>query len=189
MNALNEAGAAQDPAMWTVFDSNAKVLDHSTGQFKARVHEVRPGKSYPLYSDRPTRMPESDARVFLRDESFKVMDAKGNQVLPLKLQAMEREVPKRLEPEFVVAEVQELSTEALVTRAAMFPGGGQYNTETPRAALIRFLISAQRARDATNTAGDDAPQGRDLPPEERRDIDRQADPDQMDAKQLQDSFG
>ena len=95
----------------------------------ARVAPAAPTKPAPAPAPAPTAAPRTEAD--------------GSTDVATYLQAMEREVPKRLEPEFVVAEVQEPSTEALVTRAAMFPGGGQYNTETPRAALIRFLISAQ----------------------------------------------
>lgn len=183
------ASAGDKPKQWAVFDMNATQIDHATGEFKARIHEIRPGRRVPLRSDKPFYMDEGDARVFLKDEAFRVEDAEGNQVLPLRLEAQAREVPKRLEAEFVIAEVAELTTEALVTRIAQFPGGQQFSTETPRVTLIRFLVSAQRARDATNEASEAAPDGRDLRPEERQDIDRMGDPSFVSPKALQDHFG
>lgn len=188
MNELSQ-NTTSGPKMWRVFDMNAVQVDQKTGEFRPRIHEVRPGVRYPLRSDRPVEMPEGDARIFLKDEAFVVEDERGNRVLPLRLETLAREVPKRLDPEFVIAAVSDLSTEALVTRAAQFPGGQMFDTDSPRPSLIRFLISAQRARDATNTASDDAPEGRHLKPEERLPQDREPNPEQMSPEQLAESFG
>ena len=56
---------------------------------------------------------------------------------------MLRVAPAALAPQMVIANLDELTTEALVTRASVKPGGSRYTSITPREILINFLIEAE----------------------------------------------
>jgi hypothetical protein len=85
-------------------------------------------------------MPEVHARVFLKDPSFRVEDADGNVIPGLTRLAQERTAPEALPSNMVIADVNELTNEALLTRAAQRAGGGSMNGGTRREVLLRFLI-------------------------------------------------
>lgn len=137
---------------WSVRDKNARQeLD---GKIVARLHEAAPGSTYKLYFNEFTAMPEHHARTFLRDEAFEVLDEHGQRVRPLSEDAMLRVAPAALAPQMVIANLDELTSEALVTRASIKPGGSRYTSVTPREILINFLIDAEAA--AQNTRRSDA---------------------------------
>ena len=145
--------------LWSVRDSNAKVIEN--GEVVPRVHEPIPGTSYALKFNEWTPMPESHARVFLRDAAFEVRDAGEQPVRSMTEISLQRALPTAvLPPENVIANLDELTTESLVTRAAMKPGGNRFSSASGRAALISFLIGAEvaaqsgRRYDASAAAGD-----------------------------------
>ena len=175
----------EDGVSWAVKDSNARRRDTKTGAIMPRTHQALSGREYPLTAQEPTYMPEADARGFLKDEAFWVYDQQGNRVLPLATQALLRDVPKKLDPNMVIADLSELTQEALVTRAAQLPGAPGFTHETPRSRLISFITHAQGKVDGANLATDDTVEGRYLPPEERPPVAEELDrSDAMDDDQV-----
>lgn len=129
--------------LWGVRDKNAR--EQKDGQIVPRLHEAAPGATYKLVFDEFTQMPEHHARTFLRDEAFEVVDEHGSRVRPLSEDALLRVAPAALAPQMVIANLDELTAEALATRAAVKPGGSRYTSVTPREILIKFLIDAEAA--------------------------------------------
>lgn len=120
------------------------VLDTLQNGDKPRVHDIA-GKKYPLFSDpdRACEVPEEHARVFLKDQAFRVFNEVGDEIATLSAEATEagvgRDVPK-LQPGQVVADADELTDDALKTRVAMRPGGDKLIRAKPsRAAMIEFM--------------------------------------------------
>lgn len=133
---------------WAVFDTMARQPDpNKPGETLPRTHEARMGAAYPLRFDKPCYMPEGDARVFLKDPTFKVLDADGRQVASLNPAQMSRVVAETLPAEMVVAHLNELTDEALLTRIAQIAGGHRYTRAAPREVLIEALISGQTPAD------------------------------------------
>lgn len=159
------AGDKKNDGDWAVFDTLARELDDKTGDTKARVHSSRDGKNYKLYNDKPCWMPEADARVFLKDSAFLVLNNDEEMVPSLNRQALDRKLPERLAANLVIADLNELTAEALVTRAAQKLGGQRFSLDTRREALIRFLadghieqeraLAPQRRIPSEQDAGDD----------------------------------
>ena len=127
--------------LWSVCDKNAR--QEIDGKIIPRLHEAAPGTTYKLFFNEFTKMPEHHARTFLRDEAFEVHDEHDQRVRPLSEDAMLRVAPAALAPQMVIANLDELTTEALVTRASVKPGGSRYTSITPREILINFLIEAE----------------------------------------------
>lgn len=152
-----------DPTLWAVFDLNAIKRDPmNPGVFIPRLHQTNTGREVALYATIPCHLPEAEARPFLRDmASYKVLDAQDQIVVGLTDGQQQRIILERLSSSQVVASLDELTVEALVTRVAMFPGGQHFNVLAPRSRLISFLATAQRDRDENNTAAPNAPDGRD----------------------------
>lgn len=160
-----EAGNVQEDGDWAVFDSIARQIDDKTQEVMPRAHEPRLGHIYKLRFDLPCFMPESDARVFLKDPAFIVQNAEGDKVPPLSKQAQQRVKPTTLEPNMVIADLNELTTDALLTRAAQRQGGQKFSRETRREALIRFLLDGNAEHDhatAPHRAAIAAPAGDDV---------------------------
>ena len=138
----------QKDGEWAVFDKNARQPDPAKpGETLPRVHEARLGVPYPLRFDKACYMPESDARVFLKDPAFKVVDAEGRHVASLDPAQMSRVVAETLPPEMVIAHLNELTDEALLTRVAQIGGGYRYTSAAPREVLIEALITGQTPPD------------------------------------------
>lgn len=180
-----QIGAVARP--WSVFDNNARQRS-KTGEPIPRIHEAG-GREYHLFWDRPTEMPEAHARQFLRDAAFKVLDPDGNEVQNLSEVQRQREAPVKLDPDMVVANLTELTKEALVTRAAMLPGGDQMDALSTREELIAFVKRAQRNMEILNTSSERLPDGRSLSPEQRAEMLQRGigrgDPDEFSADQLE----
>lgn len=153
-----------DPTFWALFDTNATRMDPETGKALPRTHHTITGRRVNLYDDIPYYLPEAEARPFLRDASFRVLDSQDQPVVPLSEDAQRRFVPEQLGANFVIADLAELTAEALATRAAMFPGGEKYNALVARSRLMDFIAGAQGRRDQENSASDGAPLGRDRLP-------------------------
>lgn len=142
----------QKDGEWAVFDTKARQPDPSKpGETLPRLHEARMGMAYPLRFDKPCYMPEGDARVFLKDPAFKVVDADGRHVASLDPAQMNRTAPAMLPAEMVVAHLNELTDEALLTRVAQISGGYRYTRAAPREVLIEALISGQTPADDGRT--------------------------------------
>jgi hypothetical protein len=142
-------GNVRKDGEWAVYDMNARTPDpDNRGRFKPRIHEARMGVAYALAADEPCYMPESDARVFLKDSAFRVLDANDRLVAALDAAQMSRTPPTTLDPDKVVANLAELTDEALLTRVALMPGGYRYTSAAPRDVLIEALISGQTPEDA-----------------------------------------
>ena len=134
---------------WQVFDMNANSpdpTDHS--RVLPRVHESRLGIKWPLRSNEPCYMPEPEARVFLKDPGFKVLNFDGEEVPPLSLSQRARNLPAVLAPNLVIAALPELTTEALLTRVAQMRGGTRFNSTSPRDRVIDFIMEQETARQA-----------------------------------------
>lgn len=145
--------ADRPDGFWGVRDSNARNIDEK-GSPLPRRHEVRLGKSYELWLEQETYMPEADARVFLKDAAFIVTDQNGDQVASLSKDALRRTSPNELlPPNMVVASLEELTATALYTRVAQRPRsqGKNFSADSSRDAMIRFLEDEFR-RDAEGSA-------------------------------------
>jgi hypothetical protein len=127
--------------LWAVYDDNARIPDPKAndGSFLARRHEARAGRLYSLRADLHTFMPEGDARVFLKDPTFRVYNADDELVPSLNEHALERVAPEKLPSNLVIADLDELTVDALVTRAAQRRGGSRFSMSTARDVLVRFL--------------------------------------------------
>ena len=126
---------------WGVRDKNARVIaTDGSGKTQPRTHEPAPGITYALNYDRPTFMPEEHARKFLKDPSFEVTDANDVPVASLSPNARLRKAPDNLPADMVIANLNELTDEALLTRVAQQPGGDRFNGGTPREVLVRFVM-------------------------------------------------
>lgn len=141
MSEIENDGFA-DPApeeQWTVWDRNAK---HGT----RRSHEATDGTVYALSADprEGTKMPKRHALMFLRDEAFRVVNAQGQEEVPLPLAEVidARRSRPNLEPGHTIAKLHELTTTALQARAAQRPGGHVAAASNDRAALIKVLMEA-----------------------------------------------
>lgn len=150
-----------DKRLWSVYDLNAyEVRD---GKPVARIHDVKPGVRYPLTATEAKEMPEEHARIFLKDPAFKVLNADGEEVASLEEAQKSRKPPEALEPGQVIAKLEELTTDALLTRAALLPGGADFTSDTPREQLMDLLLEAHE-RQANPAAGnDDAIEGDTMP--------------------------
>jgi len=140
-------------AKWSVRDTN----QGRDGSEKPRVHVIG-GVKYGLWSDKDTKMPEAHARIFLKDPAFRVFNDAGDEIAPL-TQAMKTktgEAIPALQPGEVVANLTELTDDALKTRLAMFPGGDRKMRGT-RDEMIDFILERQAA--AQGAIERRAPQG------------------------------
>lgn len=133
---------ATETRIWSVVDQNAYQLDDK-GEPKPRNHEPVAGKRYPLFAHKATQMPEAHARVFLKDPAYIVRDENDEIVPSLEATQMDREPPETLEPDMVVAKLDELTTDALLTRVSVLAGGAGFTHDTPREQLIDFITEAQ----------------------------------------------
>jgi hypothetical protein len=145
----------QEPGEWAVFDLNARSVDpNDHSRVLPRHHDSRLGVSWPLRCNEPCHMPEVEARVFLKDPAFKVVNDEGEEVPPLTVSQQSRNLPAVLAPNLVVASLAELTTDALLTRSAQMRGGQYFNSTTHREKLIKFLIERQTAKDAVLKPGE-----------------------------------
>jgi hypothetical protein len=148
-------GSVRKDGDWAVFDLNAKHLDpNNPGEMLPRVHESRPGVTWPLRANMPCYMPQADARVFLKDPSFKVVNENEDEVPPLVPEQRERNVPAMLSPHMVIANLAELTTDALLTRVAQMRGGARYNSTSSRERVIDFITEQQGLMQAERKDGD-----------------------------------
>ena len=146
---------------WSVRDKNAREMG-SDRKVIARVHEILPGVTYSLFFNEKTAMSEAHARRFLKDASFEVFDANDELVPPLSEQQLSRDAPKIMDPDKVVALVNELTHQALMTRAHLLltgkePENFKVNAKTSRDTLIDFIVrrNTELAASASDDVDDD----------------------------------
>lgn len=158
-------------ADWSVIDTNVLNPKCTT---KTRQHEVVDSDgtihSYDLPGlvDKVTKlgciMPPDHALKFLIDPAFKVFDADGKLIEPLKPQATTSGITLRRHE--TVATFQELTREALFNRVKRLPGGQLVPANLTNAKLIELLLtggapSTQRVEPGGEDLGavDDAGEG------------------------------
>lgn len=135
------AGETKSEILWRVRDV------HQAGD-EPRVHTPVLNYSYGLWSNKWTLMPKAHAAVFLRDKGFEVLDENKQKVATLSDAAMLRPgdaVPK-LAMGQVVANLSELTDDALYARAATYPGGHELTDRVGRQDLLTFILVAERRR-------------------------------------------
>lgn len=132
------------PGEWAVFDRNARYPDpKEPGKFLARIHDSALGISWPLRANEPCYMPEAHARAFLKDQAFRVLNADDEEMASLAQAQQQRRVPtNQLAPHLVVADLHELTTDALLTRAAQMPESRRITSSSTRETIINFLREA-----------------------------------------------
>lgn len=139
--------AEKKPGEWSVFDMNAKTPDKDhPGRVAPRMHESRLGLLWALRYNEACYMPEAEARVFLKDKSFKVMNDDDEEVPPLSTDQQQRNLPTVLAPHLCIASLPELTTDALLTRVAQLRGGTRFNSGSTREQIIRFIMDANGAK-------------------------------------------
>lgn len=154
---MNDTAIAQRPSgAWGVRDTNAREINPD-GSYVPRTHSVLNANgtisSYKLRMEPEAFMPEAHARQFLRDPAFIVTNAAGQQLKALSEEQQDRVPPARLSPEHVVAAWDELTTDALMTRAGTMAGFDTLPENPDRSLLIDFLTG--RMQEMEPPPGDD----------------------------------
>lgn len=134
--------------------------------FEKRTHRVALDNggfaSYTFTQDEKLEMPAGHAMKFLKDEAWVVTDHEGNRILPIEEVKSGQEIPK-LRVDQVVARWDELTAQALLTRAQMRRGGEKFRQGAKKSDLIAFLTSEAEVKaradehipaDAGSEAGD-----------------------------------
>ncbi len=125
------------PGFWGVKDMNAKYGE-------TRAHAVTPTIVYELASSAFCWMPPEHAMIFTRDPAFVVIDDKdAEQVVLPKSELRKNDQRLDIGADECVANLAELKTEALLSRALLRAGadGPKFTVKTPREKLIDFLIN------------------------------------------------
>lgn len=147
--------AANQPAMFSVFDLNARE--------GTRWHDFPGGVRYGLKASEPTPVPEHHALLLLRDSSFRVIDDQGNELTSVEHLAGERDPSRTLAADETIARYAELTKDALLARAVQRPGAS-FTRQSTRDELVEFLTNAPvkadlprhlRARDTSTPEGED----------------------------------
>jgi hypothetical protein len=99
---------------------------------------------------KPLILERSIAMKFLKAEGFTVKDHDGKSIdrVPDQPDPLAPAKPFVLKEDQVVASLNELATEALLTRCHMERDGEQFTASSPRGRLIGFLVNLRRERDA-----------------------------------------
>lgn len=135
-----KAALEQEPATHHVWDMNQSGPE-------PRVHRIH-GRNWSLWNpsapgheDEGTKMPLSHALAFLKDEAFIVMDDDGNELKTEAPQGDEYRTIK-LPPNMVVANLAELTVDALFMRAAQLPNGNMIGRADGKERIIEFIMAA-----------------------------------------------
>jgi hypothetical protein len=148
--------------LWGVMDTNATAVDND-GKPIPRVHEIIGARGqihrYKLVNDEPLPMPENHARQFLKDRAFIVVDHRQRTVAPMEPEQQERIAPSRLAPQFCIANLNELTDEALLTRAGVRPGFDRLPDRPERTVLIDFIQGQMQELEPDDEDDDDRIEG------------------------------
>lgn len=133
-------------------NSNIGFVTDTLAVLEKRIHKIPTAfdsqhkpvafKHYELYADKETEMPIDHAMFFLIDGAFIVKDSTKTVLKPLasQEQATHISIPEG----FVLAELSELTREALVLRCKVLPGSEHIHVKkTSVDEMISFLKSAQ----------------------------------------------
>jgi len=128
--------AAQDPDIYNVTDTTAVPGG------PPRVHtQIIDGieTNFTFKHGEALAMPRAHAMKFARHREFIVRDAASKRVQPVH-DVMKREVDvKLLQPGQVIAEVRELTMDALLNRAQTLPGGERFGRNSQREDVMLFI--------------------------------------------------
>jgi hypothetical protein len=136
--------------MWAVLDTRAVN--------KLREHLPVAGFAYKLSASQKTFMPQEHAVVFLRSKSFVVFNEMGERVASMPEASAERAGVTRpvLAPGEVIANLDELTDNALLARCKMRPGGERLKAKTARKKLIEFLLDSESTSKKTEAEDGDS---------------------------------
>ncbi|WOF74139.1 hypothetical protein QMT40_001786 [Parvibaculaceae bacterium PLY_AMNH_Bact1] len=134
------------------------VLDTTCKEDVNRTHEMPfEGRTVPITFkyDTPRELPFALAIKFLKTPSFVCTDEEGTPIpfdgipkQPGELQAGEE---LQLQPNEVVAKLDELTVDALVLRANVLPDGEKLNKRSGKDNLIAFIVDKTTEQNAANT--------------------------------------
>lgn len=143
-----EESQARKERKFGVTDTNAKKgpRTHDIITEMDDEGEVVTMASYALNRTEPTFMPESHALQFLKDKAFVVVDDKGHRIEPLIAPTAEELGGLVLKDDETVANLSELSKEALYKRCKVHAMAEEIKpTATKKEEMIAFLV-AMKAR-------------------------------------------
>lgn len=132
-----KAALEHEPATHVVWDTLQQGEN-------ARIHDVH-GKRWALWhpneKEEGTRMPLRYALAFLKDEAFIVKDQDGNE---LKAEAPQGDTYRNihLPPNLVIANLSELTLDALMIRASGLPNGNMISRADGKERVIEFIMAA-----------------------------------------------
>lgn len=135
-----------DQPQGLVFDATARIGE-------PRSHEIVVGKHpngdpiirrYKLASDTPTVMPMDHAMKFLVDRAFRVTDVDGNVIKPVE-KTDERFANVRLDPDQVIARLEDLSVSALLKQVKLLPDSQRFGTNSAPEDMIDFIVAHRKA--------------------------------------------
>jgi hypothetical protein len=133
--------------MWTVYDSNAKLGEIRHHEIMIRQIPGHPPetKTFGLSSTEPCEMTSDDARKFLKDRAFIVINEKG-----VRQEVIEErdDGTIKLSANEIIAEYQELTKEALFNRVKMCANSAHIKYgDTEKDEMIAFLRNERAAKE------------------------------------------
>lgn len=138
-----------DP-MLQVTDTNANAA------YPLRKHDVLNDDgsvtTYEFCYGAATKMPLHHGMKFLVDDAFIVTDEKGHRIDPRPKRAQEQEAALALKPGQVVADLEELTVDALFVRCQMLPGSEGMKKNTKKGDMIEFLLQSNGKSDGVQPA-------------------------------------
>ncbi len=102
------------------------------------THEARSGQAYDLYSNKDCEMPLEDAYTFLIDKAFEVKGPGGEIIRPPSTKSAAGRI--ELDDDEVIANLEELTNDALLKRCKRYDGSGGIRINTRKDEKIAFLI-------------------------------------------------
>lgn len=109
------------------------------------VHQARSGANYELSSQQPCEMPLEDAYTFLVDPAFEVRDSRGRVIRPPSTKKVEGG-RVMLEENEVIANLEELTKDAMLKRCKRFEGSDDIKIATSKDDMMSFLIAHARIK-------------------------------------------
>lgn len=131
----------------------------ATPRYPKRIHEIvadgRIVEHTFRFGKEPTRMPYAHGMKFLHIPSFEVRHLDGTLIPPLPNLAEQGNGVLALRASQVIAELDELSEEALVRRCNAISGGERMLVSNGKDSLVRFLLNREiRKREAAASKED-----------------------------------
>lgn len=146
-----------------------EVCDSSCTQAKPeRIHDIiidGQVKQVKFTYAQKTMLPFSEAMKFHSKEGFQVLDDKG--IVLQRVPETPLEAAIKLNPDQVIANLSELSSEALYARAVGLTGGEKFRPNSSRGSIIEFLTKSVKEKTAPS-----APDPTELPELAEADLDK-----------------